>query len=144
MGRIWNGHFVSGIAVTMAGSSTAAPPPPPLTANLQWNGQSPLPVSGSSGVAQSVSVSGTYYPNVFAYVASGGVRPYADTGGMQVTSNPSGKLFLAPHSDGVHTTVGWSDFSIGETESLQIRFTTTDDAGTSIVNFAKVSVQRVS
>lgn len=144
MGCIGHGGFVSGVAIATAGAATVAPPPPPLTADLEWNGQSPLPVSGASGVAQTVTVSGTYYPNVLVYIASGGVRPFVDTGGMHVTSNPSGKLFLANHSDGVHTTVGWSDFTIGEIESFDVRITTTDSAGTSLVNSTSVTVKRVS
>lgn len=144
MGGGWNGRFVSGIAISAVCATTSAPPPPPLTADLDWNGQSPLPVSSASGVAQTVTVSGTYYPNVFVYIVSGGVQPYLDTHGMRVTSNPSGKLYLANHSDGVHTTVGWSNLTIGEVESLEIAITTTDSAGTSFVNSASVSVQRIS
>lgn len=144
MGRVGDGNFVSGIGIAAAAGTTPAPPPPPLTANLQWNGQAPIPASAASGVAQTVTVSGTYYPNVLVYIASGGIHPYVDTGGMQVTSNPSGKLFLANHSDGVHTTIGWSDFAIGESQSIGITITTTDSAGTSIVSTATASVKRVS
>jgi hypothetical protein len=100
-------------------------------------------VSGASGVAQAVQTT-RYYPNVLVYLCSGGVPPYSNSPGMRLDSNPSGKLFLANHSDGVHVTIGWSDFAINEVQSAEIVITTRDSAGASVDSTATVTVQRAS
>jgi hypothetical protein len=100
-------------------------------------------VSGASGVAQAVQTT-RYYPNVFVYLCSGGVPPYSNSPGMQLDSNPSGKLFLANFGDGLHITIGWSNFAINEVQSAKIVITTRDSAGASVKASATVTVQRVS
>jgi len=94
-------------------------------------------------VAQTVS-SPSFQPNVFVYLCSGGIPPYSNSPGMRLASNPSGKLFLANHDDGLHITIGWSNFAINEVQSAEIAITTTDSAGASVRCSATVTVQRVS
>jgi hypothetical protein len=142
MGRVRDGHFVSGIGIAAACASTPAPPPPPLTASVTWNGQSPLPVTGASGVAQTVTTT-QYYPNVWSVIVSGGVQPVTGPP-MQLINNPSGKLALAPHSSGNYTTIGWSNFAINEVQSAEAMISVTDQTGTTLTRTATVTVQRVS
>jgi hypothetical protein len=144
MGRIRNGHFVSGVCIAVAGATSPAPPPPPFTAAVVWAGQTPLPVTGASGVAQTVSLPLSYYPNVLSYVISGGVPPYTVTSTFLI-NNPSGKLSIVPAPDGVHNTIGWSDFAINEVQSTDIRATIHDSAGTWITDtYSGITVQRTT
>jgi hypothetical protein len=142
MGRVGDGHFVSGVTAAVAGANTPAPPPPPFTASVYWNGQSPLPVSSASGVAQTVNTP-TFYPNVIVFIASGGVTPYT-SGPLTITSNPSGKLSLATNAGGDHTTVAWTGMAINETQTIELAVTMSDSAGASIPFTMQISVRRVS
>ena len=144
MGRFGNGHFVSGIGIAAAGATTLAPPPPPFTASVEWNGQTPVLVSGASGVAQTVSSPLSFFPNVFVYQTSGGVAPYTvDTSFL--INNPSGKLSIATAPDGVHNSIAWADFAINETQSADIKATFHDSAGATVTSiYTGITVQRTS
>jgi hypothetical protein len=141
MGYQRDGCLVSGINIAIAGSAgPSAPPPAPLQVSITWAGDRPLNVSGASGVAQSKSSPWT--PNVFGYLVTGGVPPYSESNGL--INNPSGKLFIAAAPDGVHNTIGWSGFSINETESAEIFYTATDSAGTTGSSSDTITVRRIS
>jgi hypothetical protein len=132
---------VSGVGIAAAGAITSAPPPPPLTVHVSWNGQTPLPVTGASGVAQTVG--SPFAPNVLVYVASGGVPPYSEGGGL--ANNPSGKLSIAAAPDGIHNTIAWSGFAINEVESTDITYRVTDSAGTTATStYTGIILQRTS
>jgi hypothetical protein len=141
MGHERNGRFVSGVGIAAAGSITSSPPPPPLTVRVSWNGQTPLPVSGASGVAQPVG--SPFAPNVLVYIASGGVPPYTEGGGL--VNNLSGKLAIAAAPDGVHNTIAWSGFAINETESADVTYRVTDSTGTTVTStYTGIIVQRTT
>ena len=141
MGDWRDGRFVSGIGIAAAAATTAAPPPPPLTAQISWNGQAPLTVSGAAGVAQAVA--SPFKPNVLVYLASGGMPPYTKGGGLE--NNPSGKLSIAAAPDGVHNTIAWSGFAINEVQSTDITYTVTEGAGTTVTStYTGIVVQRTS
>lgn len=132
---------MSGVGIAAAGAITSSPAPPPLTVHVSWNGQTPLPVSGASGVAQAVG--SPFAPNVLVYIASGGVPPYSEGGGL--LNNPSGKLAIAAAPDGVHNTVAWSGFAINEMESTDITYRVTDSAGTTVTSiYTGIIVQRTT
>jgi hypothetical protein len=131
---------VSGIGIA-ASAGTTPTAPPPLTVSIAWNGQTPLPVAGASGVAQPAS--SPWAPNVFVALASGGIPPY--TGNVWLENNPSAKLVLAAAPDGVHTTIGWSGFAINEVQSSDIVYSVTDSAGTTVTSrYSGIIVQRTS
>lgn len=141
MGAVRDGRFVSGVGIAAAGAVTSAPPPPPLTVHVSWNGQTPLPVSGASGVAQAVG--SPFAPDVLVYIAAGGVPPYSESGGL--VNNPSGKLSIAAAADGVHNTIAWSGFAINEVQSTDITYRVTDSAGTTATStYTGIIVQRTS
>jgi hypothetical protein len=141
MGDERDGRFVSGVGIAAAGGATSAPPPPPLTVHISWSGQTPLPVAGASGVAQTVG--SPFAPNVLAPFVSGGVPPYIES--SQLVNNTSGKLSIAAAPDGVHNTIAWSDFAINEVESTDITYRATDSAGTTVTStYTGIIVQRTS
>lgn len=133
---------MSGIALAAAAATTPAPPPPPFTATFDWVGQNPMPVSGGSGVAQSV-YQPIFYPNVFSVSSSGGTPPYTSSA-ITLSNNPSGKLSLATRSDGVHVTIAWTGLAINEIESTDVSITMMDSGGASKHFTTSVTVQRTS
>ena len=106
----------------------------PLGASLTWNGGSTMAVTGDSGVSPSA---------VFIPIAHGGVTPYT-ADGITLTSNPSGKIFLTASPDNVHTTLGWSGFSLNETENYTARYSVTDSAGTTKSASVSGSIRRTN
>ena len=132
---------MSGVGIAAAGAITISPPPPALSAHVAWNGQTPLPVSGASGVAQTVG--SPFAPNVLVYLASGGVPPYSESGGLM--NNPSGKLAIAAAPDGIHNTIAWSGFAINEVQSSDVTYHVTDSAGTTVTStYMGIIVQRTT
>jgi hypothetical protein len=123
---------VSGIADASSAIDAGGAVSGPLTLGFSWTGSVPLNVSGASGVPSAV---------LFVYV-SGGTPPYS--GGFSLLNNTSGKLYLTASPDGIHTTVGWSGFSLNELESANAHFEVTDSAGASQSGTAGVAFKRTS
>jgi hypothetical protein len=141
MGDERDGRFVSGIGIAAAGAVASTPPPPALSAYVTWNGQTPMPVSGASGIAQTVG--SPFAPNVLVYIASGGVLPYSESGGL--VNNPSGKLAIAAAADGIHNTIAWSGFAINEVQSTDVTYRVTDSAGATVTStYTGIIVQRTT
>lgn len=94
----------------------------PFSVSISFSaGAGPFNVSGASGNLY------TSNGGVIGIIESGGTPPYG--GSTSLLGDPSGKLFITPASDGVHNTIGWSGFSINETEGCYIQFDGSDNAG---------------
>lgn len=109
---------MSGCASACAGAGVPTPVTP-FAATMDWTGAVPVHVNSASG-----STGGS---NVFVHTETGGVAPYA-TPTLTITSNPSGKLGIT--TVGAYVGVSWSGLAVGETATINVRFTSTDAAGT--------------
>jgi hypothetical protein len=140
MGDERDGLIMTGIGIAVAAAGTVTPPAPPLSASVNWVGDSVVNVSGSSGLPPHSAT--PWIPNVLSYTVAGGVPPYSESGGL--INNPSGKLYIALSYDGSHNTIGYSNLQINEIESTDVYYSVSDAAGSSITDYATVTLRRIS
>jgi hypothetical protein len=108
--------------MVVAAGGPYGPAPQPLVATIDFNqGAGPFNVSGASGDLYSAA------NGVLVVIITGGTPPYSSS--FTLEGDPSGKISLVPASDGVHTTIGWSGFSLNELEGCTEKFSTTDSVG---------------
>lgn len=127
---------MSGILLVPPATTAGTPPPAPFSLSFVWTGAPVVNVAGASGTC-------TPSQGLFSIVISGGTPPYGGSG-FGVSSNPSGKINYAASSDGVHTTLAWSGFTVNEAETFTATFNATDSASHSITRSTAVAIKRTS
>jgi len=123
MDRFRDGRLVTGIGMAAAaGVDSGGGGGSPFSCSISFSiGTGPFNVSGASGNLY------TSNGGVIGVIESGGTPPYG--GSTTLNGDASGKLFITPASDGVHNTIGWSGFSVNETEGCYIQFNGNDSLG---------------